>query len=141
MELNMRLKEFLEVYDVFCKDDFDAIVKWAGYNGCQAELISLITALASSMAEDKRALEWQIKEWSSYAMQLVPNITEDTDFTTCINALRLAYFAYDGHQFIDIVDYILQSKNITYETVAEMHPMIAIKYGQLKEEYIEDVQS
>lgn len=137
----MSLKEFIECYDVFCKDDFDIIVRWAAYNGCQPELIATVGALASSMAEDKRALEYQIHEWSNYAMNLVPEITEDTDFTTCINALRLAYFAYNGHQFIDAVDYVLKSKNITFEIVAEMHPMIAIKYSQLKEEYVEDVQS
>lgn len=135
--MNMGLKEFIQSYDVFCKDDFDIIEKWASYNGCQAELISNISALASSMVKDKQALDWQIKEWSAYAMQLVPNIEEDTDFTTCINALRLAYFAYDGHQYIDIVDYILRSKNIAYETVAEMHPMIIMKYNQLKEQYEE----
>lgn len=137
----MSLKEFIECYDVFCKDDFDIIVRWAAYNGCQPELIATVGALASSMAEDKRALEYQIHEWSNYAMNLVPEITEDTDFTTCINALRLIYFAYNGHQYIDAVDYVLKSKNITFEIVAEMHPMITIKYSQLKEEYIEDVQS
>lgn len=137
----MGLKEFIECYDVFCKDDFDIIVRWAAYNGCQPELIATVGALASSMAEDKRALEYQIHEWSNYAMNLVPEITEDTDFTTCINALRLIYFAYNGHQYIDAVDYVLKSKNITFEIVAEMHPMIAIKYSQLKEEYVEDVQS
>lgn len=137
----MSLKEFIECYDVFCKDDFDIIVRWAAYNGCQPELIATVGALASSMAEDKRALEYQIHEWSNYAMNLVPEITEDTDFTTCINALRLIYFAYNGHQYIDAVDYVLKSKNITFEIVAEMHPMIAIKYSQLKEEYVEDVQS
>lgn len=137
----MSLKEFIECYDVFCKDDFDIIVRWAAYNGCQPELIATVGALASSMAEDKRALEYQIHEWSNYAMNLVPEITEDTDFTTCINALRLIYFAYNGHQYIDAVDYVLKSKNITFEIVAEMHPMITIKYSQLKEEYVEDVQS
>lgn len=137
----MSLKEFIECYNVFCKDDFDIIVRWAAYNGCQPELIANVGALASSMAEDKRALEYQIHEWSNYAMNLVPEITEDTDFTTCINALRLIYFAYNGHQYIDAVDYVLKSKNITFEIVAEMHPMIAIKYSQLKEEYVEDVQS
>ena len=54
--MNMSLKEFIECYDVFCKNDFDIIVKWASYNGCQSELISLISTLASSMVEDKRAL-------------------------------------------------------------------------------------
>lgn len=138
MELNMNLKQFLESYDVFYKDDFDAIVGWAAYNGCQPELIECIAALGKSIAEDKRSLEWQIHEWSAYAMNLVPAIEEDTDFTTCINALRLAYFAYNGHQFIDIMDYILKSKNITFETVADMHPMIAMKYNNLKEQYVEE---
>lgn len=139
--MSMSLKEFIEYYDVFCKDDFDIIVRWAIHNNCQSELITSISALASSIAEDKKALDHQIHEWCNYAMNLVPEITENTDFTTCINALRLIYFAYNGHQYIDAVDYVLKSKNITFEIVAEMHPMITIKYSQLKEEYIEDVQS
>lgn len=139
--MNIGLKEFIECYDVFCKDDFDIIVRWAAYNGCQPELIATVGALASSMAEDKRALEYQIHEWSNYAMNLVPEITEDTDFTTCINALRLIYFAYNGHQYIDAVNYVLNSKNITFDIIEEMHPMITLKYNQLREEYAEDVQS
>lgn len=136
--MQLELKHFLESYDVFYKDDFDAIVGWAAYNGCQADLIESISALAKSIAEDKRSLEGQVHEWAYYAMNLVPSIEEDTDFTTCINALRLAYFAYNGHQFINAVDYILRSKNITFETVADMHPMITMKYNSLKEQYVEE---
>jgi hypothetical protein len=131
--MNMGLKEFISIYDVFCKDDFDIIIKWAGYNGCQSQLISLISALASSMVEDKKALEWQVKEWSAYAMNLVPTLYADTDFTTCINALRLAYFAYDGEQYIQIVDNIMQCDCMTWAVVEEMHPMIGLKYRGIKE--------
>ena len=135
----MNLKQFLESYDVFYKDDFDAIVGWAAYNGCQSELIGNISALAKSIAEDKKSLEGQIHEWTYYAMNLVPAITEDTDFTTCINALRLIYFAYNGKQYVDAVDYVLRSKNIAFETVADMHPMIIMKYNQIKETSNEEV--
>lgn len=131
--MSLNLKQFLEYYDVFYKNDFEAIVGWAAYNGCQSELINTISALASSMAEDKKALDYQIHEWCNYAMNLVPAITEETDFTTCINALRLIYFAYNGKQYIEAVDYVLHSKNIAFETVADMHPMITIKYNQIKE--------
>ena len=139
--MNLGLKQFIEYYDVFCKDDFDIIIKWAAYNNCQPELISAIAALATSMTEEKRAFEWQVKEWSNYAMNLVPEINEDTEFKTCINALRLAYFAYDGYQYIDVVDQILKSKNIEWAVVEEMHPMIVMKYNQLKEEYVENAQN
>lgn len=135
----MGLKEFIECYDIFCKDDFDIIIRWAAYNGCQPKLISTIATLATSVAEEKQTFEWQVKEWTSYAMQLLPEIKEDTDFMTCINALRLAYFAYSGRQYLEIVDYILKSKNINWEIVEEMHPMITIKYNQLKEECAENV--
>lgn len=137
MELNMGLKEFLEVYNVFYKDDFDAIVGWAAYNGCQAKLISLITILANSIAEDKKSLEWQIKEWSAYAMQLVPEIDIHTDFTTAINALRLAYFAYNGQQFVDFADKIMKVDCMSWSLVESMHPMIWLKYKGATE----DVQS
>lgn len=126
--MSLNLKQFLEYYDVFYKNDFEAIVGWAAYNGCQSELISTISALASSMVEDKKALEYQIREWSSCAMQLVPTISADTDFTTCINALRLAYFAYDGDQFIKIADDIMKANCITWAIVEDMHPMIWLKY-------------
>lgn len=135
----MKLKQFLESYDVFYKDDYEAIVGWASYNGCQPELIGYISALAKSMAEDKKALDYQIHEWCNYAMNLVPAITEETDFTTCINALRLIYFAYNGKQYVEAVDYVLRSKNIAFETVADMHPMIIMKYNQVKEQYEEEV--
>lgn len=131
--MNMGLKEFIDIYDVFCKDDFDIIVKWAGYNGCQSQLISLISALASSMVEDKKALEWQVKEWSAYAMNLVPELYADTDFTTCINALRLAYFAYDGEQYIKIVDNIMKCDCMNWAVIEEMHPMIGLKYRGIME--------
>ena len=126
--MKISLKQFLECYDVFCRDDFDAIVRWASYNGCQAELISLISALASSMAEDKRALEFQIHEWAAYAMELVPEIDVHTDFTTAINALRLAYFAYNGQQFVDFADKIMKVDCMSWSLVESMHPMIWLKY-------------
>lgn len=126
--MNMSLKEFIECYDVFCRDDFDIIVKWASYNGCQSELISLISALASSMANDKKALEFQIHEWAAYAMELVPEIDIHTDFTTAINALRLAYFAYNGQQFVDFADKIMKVDCMSWSLVEDMHPMIWLKY-------------
>lgn len=128
--MNISLKEFIECYDVFCKDDFDIIVKWASYNGCQSELISLISALASSMAEDKKALEFQIHEWAAYAMNLVPEININTDFTTAINALRLAYFAYNGQQFVDFADKIMAVGCMNWGLVEDMHPMIWLKYKE-----------
>lgn len=131
--MNIGLKEFIDAYDVFCRNDYEIIVRWAAYNGCQAELISLITDLAASMVKDKRALEFQIKEWSSYAMQLVPTIAADTNFTTCINALRLAYFAYDGEQFAKIADDIMKAECMTWAIVEDMHPMIWLKYKGVKE--------
>lgn len=133
----MSLKEFIECYDIFCKDDFDIIVKWASYNGCQSELISLISALASSMASDKKALEFQIHEWAAYAMELVPEIDIHTDFTTAINALRLAYFAYNGQQFVDFADKIMKVDCMSWSLVEGMHPMIWLKYKGATE----DVQS
>ena len=135
--MKISLKQFLEYYDVFCKDDFDAIVKWASYNGCQSELISLVSALASSMVEDKRALEFQIHEWATYAMELVPEIDVHTDFTTAINALRLAYFAYNGQQFVDFADKIMKVDCMSWSLVEGMHPMIWLKYKGATE----DVQS
>ena len=129
--MNISLKEFIDIYDVFCKDDFDIIVKWAAYNGCQSQLISIISALASSMVEDKKALEWQVKEWSYYAMNLVPELYADTDFTTCINALRLAYFAYDGDNYVRFCDKIMECACMDWATVEEMHPMIVLKYRQI----------
>ncbi|MBQ9731194.1 MAG: hypothetical protein IJV94_03745 [Bacilli bacterium] len=129
----MSLKEFIECYDVFCRDDFDIIVKWASYNGCQSELISLISALASSMANDKKALEFQIHEWAAYAMELVPEIDIHTDFTTAINALRLAYFAYNGQQFVDFADKIMKVDCMSWSLVEDMHPMIWLKYKGVTE--------
>ena len=131
--MNLNLKQFLEYYDVFYKNDLDAIVGWAAYNGCQSELISLISALASSMVEDKKALEYQIHEWAAYAMELVPDIDIHADFTTAINALRLGYFAYNGQQFIDFADKIMKVDCMSWKLVEDMYPMIWLKYKELSE--------
>lgn len=128
----MNLKEFLEYYDVFYKNDIDAIVGWAAYNNCQAELVSAISALATSLVQEKQSLEWQIKEWSAYAMNLVPDITREMDFTTAINALRLAYFAYNGEQFVNFTNKLMEEvDSITWPIVENMHPMIWLKYKGL----------
>lgn len=84
----------------------------------------MISKLAEQMAMDKEINENRAREWASYAMLLVPEINKDTDFTICINAVRLCYLAYQGKQFIDNIDKILVSDNIDLEHIESLHPYI-----------------
>ena len=70
-------------------------------------------------------------------MELVPEINIHTDFTTAINALRLAYFAYNGQQFVNFADKIMKADCMSWSLVEGMHPMIWLKYKGATE----DVQS
>ena len=123
--LMMRLKDFLNAYDGYIPaDDFDFILMWSRINHNEKDLICMISKLAEQMAMDKEINENRAREWASYAMQLVPEINEDTDFTICINAVRLCYLAYQGKQFIDNIDKILVSNNIDLEHIKSLHPYI-----------------
>lgn len=134
--MNKNLFEFISDYGAFCNDDLELIAKWAIYNGYQTALIGKITELAQSLVDEGFKFQHRTKEWCTYAMSLVPEISADTDFETCINAIRLAFLAYDGMQFTNAVDYILTSNNITIQHLDEMHPEIAQKYHNLKNTYI-----
>lgn len=132
----MRLKDKIMQYEQFGipYDDLSLITQWAMETKQEPELISIIGALAQSVAQDAREEKCKVKEWSTYAYNaLVPAITKDTDFTTCINSIRLADMAFDNKAFVKAIDDIMSSTHITYENLKEMHPAIYQKYEELKD--------
>lgn len=131
----MRLKDKITQYEYFGidYDDISIITQWAIEAHKEADLISAIGALAQAMALDAKQEKRRTREWSYYAYtSLVPEISANADFTTCINCIRLAYMAFDNKQFVDAVDKIMVSNHITYEVLKEMHPEIYEKYEELK---------
>ena len=135
--MNINLKEFLTYCEGQYTDDFDAIMKWATYNDYQLELIEMVFILVRTLKDEKQKLAEQIRNWSIHMMNLVPQITKNTDLQTCLNALRIAYFAYDGSQYINVFEQVLQSDNINMEIVEKELLISADKYKMLKTLYIE----
>lgn len=134
----MRLKEKIMQYEQFGIDfdDISLITQWAIEEHKEPELISAIGALAQSVAQNARDEKARVKEWSYYAYNaLVPAITADTDFTTCINCIRLADMAFDNRFFVKAIDDIMSSTHITYDNLKAMHPVIYRKYEELKNEH------
>lgn len=128
----MDLKSFLEEYDWLYKNDFDALRLWAAMYNHQQELINFISTLAADIVTKANKDRHKTSEWAYYALvSLTPEITEDTDFTICINALRLCDMAYEaGQNFIDACNHIMQSKNIDWDVVEHLHPEIWLKYEE-----------
>lgn len=131
----MRLRDKIMQYEKFGieYDDFSLITQWAMETHQEPELISIIGTLAQIVAQNARQEKQRVKEWSYYAYtSLVPAITTDTDFTTCINSIRLADMAFDNKSFVKAIDDIMSSTHITYKQLKDMHPEIYRKYKDLK---------
>jgi hypothetical protein len=130
----MRLKEFIDRMEPYCGDDLLLITSWAILVNKEPELINQITALVQSMVSKDKEYKNMSAEWAGYAFDyLVPAITADTDFTTCINAVRLAYLA-GGSPIVSRINKILVSDNITLEKIKELHPTIYEAYLEFTEE-------
>lgn len=131
----MKLRDFIDKYGFFYENDFELIIKWIENNGYQKEMIQLITKLTESLVAEHKQYKSRSKEWSSYAMSILPEITEETDFTTCINAIRLIYMGYRGSQFRELCDNVMKSKYIDWEIVKSMHPYIYEAYFEELEQW------
>ena len=136
--MTISLKEFLTYYESQYTDEFDAIIKWATYNGYQLELIETIFILVRELKGEKHKLAEQIREWTTHIIELAPIVTENTDLQTCLNILRIAYFAYDGYQYINTFEYILKSENINMEIIERELLICADKYKLLKQIYVDE---
>lgn len=129
----MKLKEFVNTYDVLYKTDIEMILAWSTYNSNQADLIAAIADLAALMHREFEKTSRKHWEWSYYAfMNLVPVIKEDTESVICLNALRLAYMSFpnDAKVFAKVADDIMISKNISWDAVNSLHPEIAEFYKE-----------
>ena len=131
----MSLKDFTNTYADFYKNDIQMILAWSVYNGNQVELIGAIADLAALMQtefmKDKRR-NW---EWTYYAFMNLVDRDENSNTTECLNAMRMAYMAYQGNPnaFVKAADDIMSNPNITWEGVETLHPEILELYKAGKE--------
>ena len=56
---------------------------------------------------------------------------ENSNTTECLNAMRMAYMAYQGNPkaFVKAADDIMSNSNITWEGVETLHPEIKELYN------------
>lgn len=110
----MKLKDFINQFGFYFSDDYQTIVEWAKYNGCENELIGIITLLASNIVEKSKKFEFTVKEWSFYALNSLFDKEVEMTFTKAVNLIRLAHLSYsskDNEAFIKCVDEILVKLN------------------------------
>ena len=131
----MPLKEFVNTYSTFYDNDIKMILAWSVYSNNQPTLIAAIADLAAIMQtqfmQDKRK-HW---EWSYYAFQnIIPEITEKSTSTECLNTMRMAFMAYenDPKMFVKVADDIMKNENITWEGLEALHPEIKELYEEGK---------
>ena len=132
----MSLKEFANTYADFYKNDIQMILAWSVYNGNQAELIASIADLAALMHTEFMKDKRKTWEWTYYAFMNLVHIDENSNTTECLNAMRMAYMAYQGNPkaFVKAADDIMSNPNITWEGVETLHPELKELYELGKNE-------
>ena len=112
------------------------ILAWSTYNQNQADLISSIADLAALMHTEFMKDKRKTWEWTYYAFMNLVEIDENSDTTKCLNAMRMAYMAYQGspQSFVKAADDIMQNPNITWEGLEALHPEIKELYELGKSE-------
>ena len=130
------LKEFVDAYHTFYDSDIQMILAWSTYNQNQADLIASIADLAALMQTEFMKDKRKTWEWTYYAFQNLVEIDENSDTTKCLNAMRMAYMAYQGSpkSFVKAADDIMQNPNITWEGLEALHPEIKELYELGKNE-------
>lgn len=132
----MSLKDFTNAYADFYKNDMQLILAWSMMNGNQAELIAAIADLAALMHTEFMKDKRKTWEWTYYAFMNLVHITDESNTTECLNAMRMAYMAYQGNPkaFVKAADDIMANPNITWEGVETLHPELKELYELGKEE-------
>ena len=69
-------------------------------------------------------------EWTYYAFMNLVHIDENSNTTECLNAMRMAFMAYQGNPkaFVKAADDIMANPNITWEGVETLHPELKELY-------------
>ena len=125
------LKDFIDTYGTYYDNDMRAILAWSVYNGNQAELIAAIADLAALMHTEFMKDKRRTWEWTYYAFMNLVHIDENSNTTECLNAMRMAYMAYQGNPkaFVKAADDIMTNPNITWEGVETLHPELKELYN------------
>lgn len=132
----MSLKDFTNTYADIYKNDIQTILAWSVMNGNQAELIAAIADLAALMHTEFMKDKRKTWEWIYYAFMNLVHITEESNTTECLNAMRMAYMTYQGNPkaFVKVADEIMANPNITWEGVETLHPELKELYDLGMEE-------
>lgn len=131
------MKDFVEQFHAYYDNDIRMILAWSVYSNNQPELIAAIADLAALMQTEYMKEKRKHWEWTYYAfMNLVPDIDSNSTVTQCLNAMRMAYMAYenDAEAFARVADDIMTNPNITWEGLEALHPEIIEFYREGKRE-------
>lgn len=130
------LKDFVNAYGHLYASDIHMILAWSVHNHNQPELIAAIADLAALMQTEFMKDKRKTWEWTYYAFQNLVEIDENSDTTKCLNAMRMAYMAYQGspQSFVKAADDIMKNPNITWEGLEALHPEIKELYELGKKE-------